>query len=252
MSSKKPKSKYVKRILSVIAIALCLLVIIPCKTTPYEKSYNVSVQSSSKMIALTFDDGPSQYTPQLLDALENYNAKASFFLLGKKVDGNEDTIKRMQNDGYLICNHTYTHCTLFNTAISNYIEEINDTDDKIFEITGEKTEFFRPPHGYYLGLQLNKIDKIAVLWSNDPADWKHLDADYVYNYLIENADDGKIFLLHDTKQTTVEGVIRAIKDLQEEGYEFVRVDELLCRNGDSLSAGLAYRGCKDKKSPTYF
>ena len=249
---KKKKRKYVKAISIAVFLILCAYILITFLYTPFEKSYTVEVQSSEKMIALTFDDGPGKYTGELLEGLKEENIKATFFLLGKHIDGYEEIVKQMQNDGHLIGNHTYDHCTLFNTSLEDYIRELQETDEKIAAITGESTVFFRPPHGFYTGSRLNGIDKIAILWSKDPADWKHQDADYVYEYLMKNAADGRIILLHDTKPTTVEGVLRAIKDLKEQGYEFVRVDELLCRNGDGLAPGIAYRSCKNNGSPIYF
>lgn len=248
----KKLKKYVKPIALALFFAVALCVLIPFVTTPYEKDYLVEVDYADKMIALTFDDGPGDYTMDLLDGLKENDITVSFFLLGRKIAGNESVVERMQQDGHLIGNHTYTHCTLFNTSVSGYKAELLKTDEEIFRVTGEHAEFFRPPHGHYTGSRLSRIDKMAVLWSNDPADWKHEDADYVYDYLMNHAGDGKIFLLHDTRKTTVDGVLRAVKELKDQGYTFVRADELLCRNGASLASGLAYRSCKNGKSPLYF
>ena len=242
---KKSKKRIVRYISVALTVVLILCVLVPFVTTPFDKAYAVRVENEDKMIALTFDDGPGAYTSALLDGLREENAKASFFLLGKKIAGNEDVLLKMQQGGHLIGNHTYTHCTLFNTSVHDYKAELQHTNDEIMRAIGQETKFFRPPHGFYTGNRLNQIDMIAVLWSNDPADWKHEDADYVYNYLMTHAADGKIILLHDTRQTTVEGALRAVKELTEQGYKFVRVDELLCRNGDSLAPGLAYRSCKN-------
>lgn len=85
---------------------------------------------------------------------------------------------------------------------------------------------------------LNKINSIAVLWSASPRDWVHIDEEYIYNWFLENVRDGDIVLLHDTKDATVPAVLRAIDTLTEQGFEFVRADELLCRNGDKLAPAL--------------
>ena len=131
-------------------------------------------------------------------------------------------------------------------------DEIDHTNELIESITGERPRFLRPPYGYYTGAMLNKIDSIAVLWSSSPRDWVHIDEEYIYSWFLEHARDGDIVLLHDTKDATVPAVLRAIDTLTEQGFEFVRVDELLCRNGDKLAPGLAYRFCPCDSRAWYF
>lgn len=245
----KKRFKIIAVLLFVFAASFILL---PFVTSPHGESYFISTENTDKMIALTFDDGPGEHTVELLNGLEKLNAKASFFLLGKNIEKNADTVKEIHSGGHLIGSHTYSHKTLYNSSFSEFEADLQKANELIECITGEDVMFFRPPHGHYTGRQLNKIEQISVLWSNDPADWKHLDSDYVYEYLIKHAGDGKIFLLHDTKKTTVDGVLKAIAELTEQGFKFVRADELLCRNGDGLKFGLAYRGCKNSKPQFYF
>ena len=142
------KKRHTKAIVIAIVLSICAYVLVPFVTTPFEKNYTIEVENQDRMIALTFDDGPGDYTMQLLNGLNAEGIKASFFLLGKKIEGKEDVVKKMQSDGHLIGNHTYTHCTLFNTSAENYINELYQTDDEIERVTGEKPEFFRPPHGF--------------------------------------------------------------------------------------------------------
>ncbi len=221
--------------------------------TPFEKDYCVSnTAESKKQIALTFDDGPGKYTEELLDGLRERGVKVSFFLMGSKVEKQPELIKTMYGDGHLIGNHTYSHINFFKCDSKTIEEELERTNLIIESITGEKPEFFRPPYGYYTGFQLNRIDQMAVLWSSTPRDWINTDDDYICDYIVEHACDGQIILLHDTKEATVPAVLRAIDILSEEGYEFVRVDELLCRNGESLASGLAYRFCADGKRIWFF
>jgi len=239
------------------AITILLILLLAASainlTTPFEKTYFVeSTAEGSKQIALTFDDGPGKYTEELLDGLRERDVKASFFLMGSKIEKRPELVKTMYEDGHLIGNHTYSHISFFKSDRETIAAEIERTDELIEEITGERTQFFRPPYGYYTGLQLNKIDKIAVLWSSTPRDWVNIDEDYICDYIVEHAKDGQIILVHDTKDATVPAVLRAIDILTAEGYEFVRVDELLCRNGDSLAAGLAYRFCADGKRIWYY
>lgn len=238
----------------IIALALTAFIIISYLFTPYSKSFGVEVENPSrKMIALTFDDGPSDYTQALLDGLKSKNAKATFFVLGKKAQKNTETIKNIIADGHLLGNHTYSHIDMMKSSKNTIASQIYSTNKIIKEITGTDVKFYRPPYGHYFGTTLNAVnDMIAVKWSNDSIDWKHQDEEYVFNYIVNKAHDGEILLLHDTKETTVKATLRAIDVLEAQGYSFVRVDELLCRNGDKLAPGIAYRGCKFNKKPTWF
>jgi peptidoglycan/xylan/chitin deacetylase (PgdA/CDA1 family) len=251
---KTKKSKIIKAIACTLALIVVLYVLVPFRTTPYSANYYVECPytNGETLVALTFDDGPSDYTMDLLEGLKKNNAKATFFVLGYKVAKNADVVKTAYDNGNLIANHTYKHTSMFEQSIDEFQSALDKTDDEIEKVIGERTSFYRPPHGYYTGRTMSKIDKIAVLWTYDSTDWKYQDADYVYKYVMNHAEDGAIILLHDTKKTTVEGVLRAIDELSAQGVKFVRADELLCRNGDKLKAGVAYRQCSANSSPFYF
>lgn len=235
-----------------VFLLAALWILVPFASSTHGEAYTAPESEAVKAIALTFDDGPGEYTEALLDGLEAQGVKASFFLLGKKAEQNPQTVRRIYEDGHLAANHTYSHTSLFETDVKSFIKDLEKSESVIESITGSKVLFFRPPHGYYTGRMLNRIDRVAVLWSNDPADWKNTDSEYVCRYLLEHAADGKIFLLHDTKQATVDGVLKAIPLLKEQGFEFMRADELLCRNGTPLRFGLAYRMCRKDMPPLYF
>lgn len=241
----------IKRVLGVVCCAVVLFAAVMLAvllTTPFEKDYYTeNTAKASKQIAITFDDGPGKYTEELLDGLRERNVNASFFLMGSKAEKRPELVEMMHEDGHLIGNHTYSHISFFKSGFGVIAEELDKTDSIIESIIGERTEFYRPPYGYYTPFQLNRIDKKAVLWSSTPRDWVNTDVDYICNYIVDHARDGQIILVHDTKEATVPAVLKAIDILQAEGYEFVRVDELLCRNGDSLASGLAYRFCADGK-----
>lgn len=218
-----------------------------------EKFYfNSAQENTDKMIALTFDDGPGPYTDELLDGLEKLNAKASFFLVGEKIKSYPDTVAKIAGNGHLIGNHTYSHIKLTALSPNEIKKEIDKTNEEIKAITGEAPQFFRPPFGRYNSDTLNYVDMISVRWSKDTIDWKYEDEERLYRYLIKNAGDGEIFLMHDVEKTTVKGVLRAIETLQKQGYKFVRADELLCRNGDGLLKGIGYRKCEKDKPPVHF
>lgn len=233
-------------ILLAVSVAVCT-VILSRIITLHDKDYSAeTVSDSPKQIALSFDDGPGEYTEELLDGLYERGAKASFFLVGKRVDNYADTVLRMYNDGHLVGSHSYSHINFRKSSQAEIEDEISRTNEAIRTITGEKPRFIRPPYGAYTDLQLECIDEIAVLWSMCPKDWEHPDdADYICDYIVEHARDGQIVLLHDTKPATVPAVLKAVDILKEEGYEFVRADELLCRGGNMLSSGRGYRFCAD-------
>ncbi|MCF0137721.1 MAG: polysaccharide deacetylase family protein [Oscillospiraceae bacterium] len=247
----KKLKKAVKYILCAFTLLLAAVLVLQL-TTPFEKSIYAENTAGGRQIALTFDDGPGKYTEELLEGLRERNVKVSFFLMGSKAEKHPELVEAMYSDGHLVGNHTYSHISFFKSSGDEIAEELAETSDIIESITGERPIFFRPPYGYYTGLMLNRIDMIAVLWSETPRDWEISDEDMICERIVSEARDGQIILLHDTKEGTVPAVLRAIDILMSEGYEFVRVDELLCRNGDYLAAGLAYRFCADGERPRYF
>ena len=120
--------------------------------TPYAKTYSAEhVSQSKKQIALTFDDGPGKHTQQLLDGLRERNVKASFFLMGSKVEKRPEIVKTMHDDGHLIGCHTWSHISFFEHTDEEIAEEIDRTNKLIESITGEYPRFLRPPYGYYTG-----------------------------------------------------------------------------------------------------
>lgn len=254
--NKKAKSK-IKVLFNVFALILTSSLIFELAgiyiTPNREKFYfNPPRENTDKMIALTFDDGPGPYTDELLEGLEKLNAKATFFLVGKRIGKYPDTVVKMAQNGHLIGNHTYSHIKLTVLSPDEIKKEIDKTNEEIKKLTGESPQFFRPPFGAYNAVTLNYADMISVRWSKDTIDWKYEDEEKLYEYLIKNAGDGEIFLMHDVEETTVKGVLRAIETLQKHKYKFVRVDELLCRNGDGLLKGIGYRKCEKDKSPVHF
>lgn len=252
--SETSKIKMLFKIFSVILTTSLVFELAGIYITPNrEKVYfNSTQENTDKMIALTFDDGPGPYTDELLDGLEKLNAKASFFLVGEKIKSYPDTVAKIAGKGHLVGNHTYSHIKLTALSPDEIKKEIDKTNEEIKAITGEAPQFFRPPFGRYNSDTLNYVDMISVRWSKDTIDWKYEDEERLYRYLIKNAGDGEIFLMHDVEKTTVKGVLRAIETLQKQGYKFVRADELLCRNGDGLLKGIGYRKCEKDKPPVNF
>lgn len=222
-----------------IVIAVCLLLILVfvgeavARVVPTGSGVapREGVKVSGKAIALTFDDGPGGHTERLLDGLKKYDAKATFFLIGKNVEKYPDIVRRAYNEGHLIGNHTYDHPRLTLESLSDVEANIKKSSQIIESVTGEMPLYVRPPYGDLWAYQLKSLDYCFINWSVNTFDWDVESSDEVYESIIKNAEDGAIMLLHDTKETTVDAVLRAIPELQAEGYEFVRADDLLTQYG---------------------
>lgn len=180
------------------------------------------------VIALTFDDGPSKkYTPVLLDGLRKRHVAASFFLMGKNIPGNEELLKQMQKDGHLIGNHTYNHVQLDKIPVDRAREEIEKTGNLIYRITGCYPVYIRPPFGAWRKDLDLAVSMLPVLWDIDTLDWKSRNVESILSIVEKEAGDGKIILMHDGYDTSVEAALKLVDILQGKGYEFVTVDRLL-------------------------
>lgn len=179
-------------------------------------------------IALTFDDGPSAaWTPALLDGLKERGVKATFFLIGENADKNPEIVKRMAEEGHLIGNHTYHHVELTKVSENEARLELADTNAVIARITGKEPEYMRPPFGAWQRKLEQEIRMLPVLWTIDPLDWTTENPDEIVNKVVTEAEENDIILLHDCYKSSVEAGLRIVDILQEEGFVFVTVDELL-------------------------
>ncbi len=181
-----------------------------------------------KTVALTFDDGPHPiYTPRLLEGLKERGVHVTFFLIGQNIDGNEDIILRMKEDGHLIGNHSQNHMQLTKEQTKEACDQINRTNDQIKNITGQIPEYVRPPFGSWSEELECLVPMKVVLWSVDPLDWKTQNKDRIVRHIVNHVEDGSIILLHDVYDASVEAALEVIDTLSLEGYNFVTVDELL-------------------------
>lgn len=179
-------------------------------------------------IALTFDDGPHPvYTAKLLDGLRERGVKATFFLIGENISGNEEIVRQMHEDGHLIGNHTWSHVKLTGMEPAAACEELTKTSELVKSITGEHTEYIRPPFGAWDKDLECGFDMFPVLWSVDPLDWTTSNADQVVQKVIASAGENDIILLHDCYASSVEAALRIVDILQAEGYEFVTADKMI-------------------------
>ena len=180
------------------------------------------------VVALTFDDGPSKkYTPLLLDGLKERGVKASFFLVGKNVKENSTLIRRMEEEGHLIGNHTYNHVQLDKISDASAREEILKTNNAIYEVTGRYPQYMRPPYGAWKKNMEICVEMLPVFWTIDTLDWKTKNVQTVCQVVEKEIEDGAIILMHDEYETTVNAALKIVDEYQEKGYEFVTVDRLI-------------------------
>lgn len=178
-------------------------------------------------VALTFDDGPNaRYTEALLDGLKEREVRASFFLVGQCIEGNEDTVRRMAEEGHLIGVHCMEHRDLTREPEEEAVRQLMDTAAMIGAVTGRTPEYIRPPFGKWSSGLQEAVPMETVLWSVDSLDWKLQDTDRIVRRVLKDTEDGDIILMHDEFQTSVEAAMEIIDNLLAKGYTFVTVDEL--------------------------
>lgn len=182
----------------------------------------------TRRIALTFDDGPHPYyTDLLLDGLAERGVKVTFFLLGENIEGREDVIRRMSEEGHLIGNHTFYHVDINSLSMEEACAEIRDTSEAIRAITGQQVEYVRPPYGNWNKELECQVMMIPVFWTLDTLDWKVKNTDRIVREVLEDVEENDVILMHDSYRTTVEAALRIVDELQKKGYEFVTADELI-------------------------
>ncbi len=185
-----------------------------------------------RLVALTFDDGPSEYTEPLLDVLAEAGVKASFFCEGRKILERPDVVKRAYNEGHLVGTHTFSHRNLLFATPSLSRQEIAKAAEIVHDVLGVRPLWFRPPYGMrypWTLLQARSEGMSAVLWSNCPRDWMEPGAEVLEQRVMEDLNPGDVVLMHDgggDRSQTVEAVRRLIVDMREQGYKFVRVDQM--------------------------
>lgn len=235
------------------ALAAALLTLVACApawsahASPYEQRsrdyYETrgdiiwDVPTDQKVIALTFDDGPDRDdTPAILDLLRQYDARATFFVIGSRVEQYPELVMRTAAEGHEIANHTYNHI-YFNKRVSaeTIREEVRKAEETIRSVTGRSTELFRPPGGYYndnLIEALRGTGYQVVMWSwhQDTEDWRSPGVRHIVRKVIDNARNGDIILFHDHVSgpaQTAAALKHILPALRDKGFRFVTVSELI-------------------------
>jgi len=193
-----------------------------------------SIKTNEKWIALSFDDGPAASTRSVLDILRNNEAEAAFFLTGKKIQGNEDLLKRMVQEGHIIGNHSFSHHPLFDLFSSGRMRnDMTTMNRSVKNITGLTPRFFRPPYGV-----TNPNVKKAVMsggfisigWSIRSYDTVIKNQHHLLNKILSALKPGAILLLHDTSETTVAILPELLKSIRQKGFQIVRLDKMINLN----------------------
>ncbi len=228
--------KIIRKIGAVISSAVLLISAVPTITA--------NAEAEPKLLALAFDDGPNTTTTnEVLDVLDQYNAKATFFLIGLNInDESARSVKRAYDMGMEIANHSKTHNSMMNMTPDEIKAEIDYVDEKVEVITGEKTKCFRPP---FIGVSQTMYDNIDIpfIYGADTQDYmEQVDVDERVEKILKNAKDGTIYLMHDSagNDKTVEALKIALPKLVEQGYEFVTISELFERQGETPKKNILY------------
>lgn len=185
-------------------------------------------EEEAPRVALTFDDGPNrEYTPELLDGLKERDVKATFFLMGQNIEGQEELVRRMHREGHLIGNHTFHHVRMSKVSQEEAVREIEKTSNAIYELTGVYTSFIRPPFGEWKKGMDFHVTMIPVMWTIDSRDWVTQDTGQILKEVLPKVEDGSIILMHDEFDASVKAALAIVDELQKKGCRFVTVDELL-------------------------
>lgn len=224
-------------LLAITVLALCGCAEHPVETTeattaPTEQTTVATTEKRKpdKIIALTFDDGPNNLMPKLLAVLEKYDAKATFFLIGSKIDMNTaQVIRQAYNAGHEIANHSFSHVDMSSMNAEEVEYEFRKVQDTVKQITGEEPKFFRPPFLQTSQIMFDTVD-VPMISGRTVCDYSGGTAAQIADDAIQNANDGRIILMH-VMNPTIEALDTILPWLYKYGFETVTVSELFERKG---------------------
>lgn len=199
-------------------------------------------ESQPKLLALTFDDGPRRATTsKLLEGLEQRGVQATFFLIGKQIEGNEDLVRQMAEGGHQIGIHTFDHVELKDLSPADIHRQLDPTREALQAILGDREFILRPPYGFVDDTLLQQVDSPIILWSVDPEDWHDRNVQREVAHIVSHVQDGDIILMHDIFAESVDAALQVVDQLHQAGYAFVTVDDLLLSRGITPEKGRTYR-----------
>lgn len=190
-----------------------------------EKVTNI-IDPTKPVVAITFDDGPSKYTEEIIETLKENNCNATFFVLGNKVEAYQDIIRKSIKNGNEIGNHTYNHKWLSRLSTNEIIDQITKTQNILQETIGYTPTYLRPTYGS-VNQRIKKNTNLKIaLWTIDTKDWKIKNVDRIVEKAIENIEDGDIILMHDIFKRSSDALKKLIPILKEQGFQPVTISEL--------------------------
>ncbi|MGH4051500.1 MAG: polysaccharide deacetylase family sporulation protein PdaB [Clostridium sp.] len=193
-----------------------------------------SVDTKEKKIAISFDASwGDDRTQEILNTLDKYNAKATFFVVGAWIDQYPDMLKKISEKGHEIGNHSNKHPIMTTISPGKMLEEISATDAKIMSITGKGTTLFRCPSGEYNNSVIETVESTnhyCIQWDADSIDWKEEGADIEYNRIIKKTRPGSILLFHNDAKYTPENLVKILENFKAQGYKFLTVSDLIYKN----------------------
>lgn len=193
-------------------------------------------------VALTFDDGPkASTTTALLDGLARRGVRATFFVIGENVEGNELLLQRMEGEGHQIGLHTYHHKSLDRLNAAGFYAEVDSLRATLTALVGREEFMLRPPYGMMNAATQARAAAPIVLWSVDPEDWSDRDTARQVAVITEAARDGDIILLHDIYPSSVDTALQVVDTLMARGFHFVTVEQLFAIRGQTPENGKVYR-----------
>lgn len=208
--------------------------------TDLDISQSNNIDINKKMVAITFDDGPNYNTSKILEIFKKYNVRATFFVLGSKIEGNEKILKLMNEYNMEIGNHTYSHKLLTKMDNEHIIKEVKDTNELIYNVVGKYPRLVRPSYGSFNKKIKENIGMPIIIWNIDTLDWKNHNSNKIVSRIMNEIDDGDIILMHDIYSATVNAVDIVVPKLINEGYQIVGVSELFYYKNIKLKNGNVY------------
>ncbi len=208
-----------------------------------ENGYNYT--KDKKVIALTFDDGPSsKYNSLILEELKKNKAHATFFMVGRMMNTCESCVLETYKSGNEVASHTYEHMNISVNDNNKVFESLNKVNMIYNNITGDTIKYLRPPYGSYNKRNLETATVPFILWDMDTEDWRYRNVNHIVNYIKENAHDGGIILMHELYETSYEALKEVLPWLYKSGYQVVSISELARLKERNFEAGNAYRSLR--------